>query len=70
MPTFADIIENLTSLSLEEMKEAESILQNVIVEKRREEILINQQESKKLNEDGKLKFYNSSTDLLNALNEE
>ena len=34
------------------------------------EILLNQEESKEYYKGGKLKFYDNSSDLLNALNEE
>ena len=70
MPRFIDIVENVTSLSLEEMQEVEKILHQSIIETKRKQILQNQKESKVLYEEGKLKFYDNSSDLLNALNEE
>ena len=70
MPRFIDIVENVTSLSLEEMQEVEKILHHSIIETKRQQILQNQNESKELCKEGKLKFYDNSSDLLNALNEE
>jgi hypothetical protein len=70
MPRFIDIVENVTSLSLEEMQEVEKILHQSIIETKRQQVLQNQRESKTLYTDGKLKFYDNSSDLLNALNEE
>lgn len=70
MPRFIDIVENVTSLSLEEMQEVEKILHQSIIETKRRQILQNQNESKELYKEGKLKFYDNSSDLLNALNEE
>lgn len=70
MPRFIDIVENVTSLSLKEMQEVEKILHQSIIETKRQQILQNQKESKVLYTEGKLKFYDNSSDLLNALNEE
>ena len=70
MPRFIDIVENVTSLSLEEMQEVEKILHQSIIETKRQQILQTQKESKELYTTGKLKFYDNSSDLLNALNEE
>ena len=70
MPRFIDIVENVTSLSLEEMQEVEKILHQSIIETKRRQILQNQNESKELYKEGKLKFYDNSSDLLNALIEE
>ena len=70
MPRFIDIVENVTSLSLEEMQEVEKILHQSIIETKRRQIFQNQNESKELYKEGKLKFYDNSSDLLNALNEE
>jgi hypothetical protein len=70
MPRFMDIVESVTSLSLEEMQEVENILHQSIIETKRQQILQNQIESRSLYIEGKLKFYDDSSDLLNALNEE
>ena len=70
MPRFMDIVESVTSLSLEEMQEVESILHQAIIETKRQQILQNQIESKSLYNERKLKFHDTSSDLLNALNEE
>ena len=70
MPCFIDIVENVRSLSLEEMLEVEIILHHSIIETRRKQILQDQTENKSLYNEGKLKFYDNSSDYLNALNEE
>ncbi len=70
MSRFLDIVENVTSLSLEEMQEVEFILHQSIIETKRQQILQNQIESKSLYKDGKLKFHDNASDLLNSLNEE
>jgi len=70
MPRFIDIVENVRSLSLEEMLEVETILHHSIIETRRQQIFQNQIETKALYDEGKLKFYDNSSDFLNALNEE
>ncbi len=70
MPRFIDIVENITSLSLEEMEEVEKILHQSIIEAKRHQILQNKKESEALFSEKKLKFYDNSSDLLNALNEE
>ncbi len=70
MVTFSDIGDRATSLDIDEMEELKEIISKVLIEKRREEILRNHEESKELYSIGKLKFYDNSTDILNALNEE
>ncbi len=70
MPRFIDIVENVRSLSLEEMMEVETILHHSIIETRHQQILQNQIETKALYDERKLKFYDNSSDFLNALNEE
>jgi hypothetical protein len=70
MHTVAEIVEKVNALSLEEMEEIEIIIHKSILEKKAIEILSNQAESKELYKEGKLKFYDNSGDLLNALNEE
>jgi len=70
MRRFADIVDDVTALSIEEMVEIENILQKNISEKKREQILINKTETEQLYKEGKLKFYDNASDVLNALNEE
>ncbi len=70
MPRFADIVEEVTSLNTEEMAEIRDIISKILIEKRREEILRNHDIALKQAKEGKLKFYDNSSDLLNALNEE
>lgn len=70
MPRFADIIEEVISLSLEDMEEVQRILQKTMAEKKRQQLLENQKISNQQYREGKLTFYDNATDLLNALNEE
>lgn len=70
MQKFADIVEEVTSLNMEEMQEIRDIITKILAEKRREEFLKNKSQSEQLYNEGKLKFYDNSSDLLNALNEE
>jgi hypothetical protein len=56
MPKFADIVENVTSLSLSEMEEIKRIIEKVLIEKRREEILQSGEDAKKELKERKLKF--------------
>jgi len=66
MDSFMDIVEKVTALSLEEMQEVESILRQSIIEAKRQQVLQNKIESESLFKEGKLKFYDSSSNLLNA----
>jgi len=70
MVRFIDLVESVTSLSLEEMQDMHHILQKSIAETTRKQILQIQSESKSLYKEGKLRFYDNSSDFLNALNEE
>ena len=69
IPRFADIVDNVTSLSIAEMEEIKRIIEKVIAEKRRDEIAQSGEEAKKEHKEGKLKFYDNSQDLMNSLNE-
>jgi len=68
MPKFADIVDDVTSLSLSEMEEIKGI-EKVLIEKKREEILRSGKEAIKEHKENKLKFYVSASDLMNTLNE-
>lgn len=70
MPRFADIVEEINALSIEEIDEIKLIIDKIRIEKRREEIAKNHEEAKKEYKEGKLKFYDNTDDLMNALNEE
>ena len=70
MRRFADIVEEVKSLSDEEKVELSEILDHIRIEKRREEILRNHQLSLEELKTGKLKFYDKAEDVLNALNED
>lgn len=69
MPRFADIVDEVTSLSINEMEEIKRIIEKILVEKKREEIFKNGKETKEESKEGKLKFYDTTNDLMNSLNE-
>ncbi len=54
MPRFADIVEEVTSLKIEEMEEIRDIISKKLVEKRREEFLKNHMEALEDAREGKL----------------
>ncbi len=54
MPTFADIVEEVTSLKVQEMEKIRDIISKILVEKRREEFLKNHFEALKDAQEGKL----------------
>ena len=68
MPIFSDIVDKATLLDIDEIGGLKEIISKVIVERKREKILKNHDESKELYSLGKLKFYDNATDILNALN--
>ncbi len=70
MRTFADILEEIKKLSLSEKEDLWNILDRILADERRNEILMNHEESLKELKEGKLKFYDNPQDLLNTLNEE
>ena len=70
MRTFADILEEIKKLSLSEKEDLWNILDRILADGRRNEILMNHEESLKELKEGKLKFYDNPQDLLNTLNEE
>jgi hypothetical protein len=70
MKTFATIVEEVKNLSFEEKEELSTVLEKILVEERRKEILLHHEQSMKEHKEGKLKFYDSPKDSLNMLNEE
>jgi len=69
MPRFVDIVEEVTSLSIDEMEEIKRIIEKVLIEKRREEIAQSGEDAKTEYKEGKLKFYDNPDDLISVLNE-
>ena len=70
MSRFVDIVEDISSLSIDEIEEVQRILNKLIIEKKRERIALNHKETEEQYKNGQLKFYDNASDLLNALNEE
>jgi len=70
MKRFADIVEDVKSLSIEEKGELSEILDHILIEERRSEILKHHHAALEELKSGKLKFYDKAEDVLNTLNED
>ncbi len=70
MKKFADIVERVKELSMEEKEDLYSILDRILADERRNEILQNHKETLTELKEGKLNFYSTPKDLLKTLNEE
>lgn len=66
---FADVVEEIKQLSLGEKEELKDLLDNYLVDERREEILEHYQESQQEFADGKLKFSSDLNELKEVLND-
>lgn len=69
MPRFVDIVEDVTSLNVEEMEEIRDIISKILVEKRREEFLKNHEEALKDAREGKLFSSNNIEEIRKWLEE-
>jgi hypothetical protein len=67
MKKFADIVERVKDLSLEEKEDLHVILDYILAEERRNEILQHHKESLGELKSGKLKFYSSPGALLKTI---
>lgn len=70
MKKFADIVEQVKELSIEEKEDLHSILDRILADERRKEMLTHHRETMDELKAGKLKFYSTPEDLLKTLNEE
>lgn len=68
MPRFADIVENVTSLSIEEMEEIRRIINGILIEKRREHFLDVYRQSLQDSKDDKLFTSNNFEEIAKWLN--
>ncbi|MEJ7849566.1 MAG: hypothetical protein WKF92_15900 [Pyrinomonadaceae bacterium] len=66
---FADVVEEIKQLSLGEKEELKDLLDNYLVDERREQILEHYHESQKEFADGKLKFSSDLNELKEMLND-
>ena len=57
MKTFATIVEEVKNLSIEEKQDLHLLLDKILVEARRDELLSNHQQSMSELKEGKIKFY-------------
>ena len=65
--TVHKIIEEFDELSIEEKEEAKEVLDNLMIEARREDILRGGEEAKKEHREGKLKAYDNAEDFMKSL---
>ena len=70
MKRFADIVEEVKSLSTAEKNELSIILDHILIDERRESILKNHHESMEEYKSSKLKFYDNPEDIISSLNED
>lgn len=67
--TFVEIVEEVKQLTIEEKLELKHLLDNYLVDERRDEILKNYQESRMENEEGRLPFSSNLNELEAMLND-
>ncbi len=70
MPTFADIVEEVTSLKVEEMEEIRNIISKILVEKKREQYLVQYKEALRDSKEGKLFSSNNIDEIGKWLNDQ
>lgn len=70
MKKFADIVEEVKSLSIEEKGELSAILDHILIEEKRKRLLEGHQSALDELKTGKLKFYDKAQDILSTLNED
>ncbi len=70
MPTFADIVEEVTSLKVEEMEEIKNIISKILVEKKREQYLVQYKEALRDSKEGKLFSSNNIDEIGKWLNDQ
>jgi hypothetical protein len=68
MPRFADIVDEVTSLSTEELEEIRMIINRVLIEKKRESFVKAYQQSLQDSKDGKLFSSNNIEEIAKWLN--
>ncbi len=68
MPRFADIVENVTSLSIEEMEEIRRIINGILIERRREHFLEVYRQALQDSKDDKLFTSNNFEEIAKWLN--
>jgi hypothetical protein len=70
MKKFAELVEEVKNLSIEEKGELSVILDHILIDERRNEILKNHHLGLDELKSGKLKFYDKAEDILTTLNED
>lgn len=67
--SFAEVVEEVKNLSTEEKLELQALIENYLVEERRQEIYANQQESLRELKEGELVFSGETDALKGMLND-
>jgi hypothetical protein len=70
MEAVIEILNKMPDLSYSELEEVQSTVKKIMIEKRREEMRRNAEESKKLYAEGKLKSFTDPNELIKWLMEE
>ena len=66
---FAGVVDEVRQLSIEERRELIDVLEQSIIDERREDILENGEDAKRAFRKGELKLYSDVDDLMQALND-
>ncbi len=66
---FAGVVETVKQLSFDEKSELKNLLEGYLIEERRREILESGEESRREFNDGKLRFYSNTADLMKSLDD-
>lgn len=66
---FAGVVDEVRQLSFEERRELIDVLEQSLIDERRQEIFENGEEAKTALEKGELKVYSNVDDLMQALND-
>lgn len=66
---FAGVVEEVKQLSFDEKRELKDLLENYLIEERRQEILENGEQSKKEFQSGELKFSSDIDELIETLDD-
>jgi hypothetical protein len=67
--TFAGVVDQVRQLSFEEKRELIDVLEQALIDERREEILRNGEAARRAYENGELKTYSDVDELMQALND-
>jgi hypothetical protein len=66
---FAGVVDEVRELSFEERRELLDVIEQSLIDERRDEILKNGEEARQAFANGELKFYSNVDDLMESLND-